>query len=70
MVARINISKSISKALNYNEQKVCNGKAECILASGFIKDNNELKFYDKLQHFERLISSFLFSSVRRLYSIS
>jgi hypothetical protein len=56
MVARINISKSISKALNYNEQKVANGKAECIHASGFIKDNNELNFYDKLHHFERLIS--------------
>ena len=30
-------SKSISKALNYNEQKVVNGKAKCIHASGFIK---------------------------------
>jgi len=44
MVARINTSKSILKALNYNEQKVKNGKAECIHASGFIKDNNELNF--------------------------
>ena len=56
MVARINTSKSISKALNYNEQKVVNGKAECILASGFIHDLDELNFYDKLHHFERLIS--------------
>ena len=41
MVARINTSKSISKALNYNEyneQKVVKGTAECIIASGFIKD--------------------------------
>jgi len=45
MVARINTSKSILKALNYNEQKVRNGKAECIWASGFIKDKNELNFY-------------------------
>jgi hypothetical protein len=56
MVARINTVKSISKALNYNEQKVANGKAECITASGFIKDINTLNFYDKLRHFERLIS--------------
>jgi|GEM_PF-3593860 len=56
MVARINTSKSILKALNYNEQKVKNGKAECICASGFIKDNNELNFYNKLNHFETYIS--------------
>ena len=56
MVARINTGKSISKALNYNEQKVTNGSAECILASGFIKDMDELNFYEKLHHFERLIS--------------
>jgi Relaxase/Mobilisation nuclease domain len=56
MVARINTSKSISKALNYNEQKVMQGKAECILAMGFIKDNDKLSFYDKLHNFERLIS--------------
>lgn len=51
MVARINTSKSILKALNYNEQKVKNGKAECIHASGFIKDKNELNFYNKRHHF-------------------
>ena len=56
MVARINTCKSISKALNYNEQKVVNGKAECILASGFIKDADNLNFYDKIHHFERRIS--------------
>jgi len=56
MVARINTGKSILKALNYNEQKVKNGKAECICACGFIKDNNELNFYNKLHHFKRYIS--------------
>lgn len=55
MVARINTSKSISKALNYNEQKVAKGKAECMTASGFIKDIDKLNFHDKLNHFERLI---------------
>lgn len=56
MVARINTSKSISKALNYNEQKMKEGKAEILSASGFIKDVDKLSFYDKLNHFERLIS--------------
>lgn len=53
MVARINTSKSLSKILNYNEQKVQHGKAEILLASGFIKDADKLNFYDKLSHFER-----------------
>lgn len=56
MVARINTSKNISKALNYNEQKVLKGKAEILLASGFIKDADKLNFYDKKQHFYRHIS--------------
>lgn len=56
MVARINTSKSISKALNYNEQKLKEEKAEILSASGFIKDADKLRFYDKLNHFERLIS--------------
>jgi hypothetical protein len=56
MVARINTGKSISKALNYNEQKVQQGKAELILSEGFVKDTDQLTFYDKLHHFERLTS--------------
>jgi hypothetical protein len=56
MAARINTSKSISKALNYNEQKAVKGVAECISASDFIKDKDQLNFYDKLHHFERCIS--------------
>lgn len=55
MVARINTSKSVSKVLNYNEQKVANGKAKCIIACGFIKDIDKLNFHDKLNRFERLI---------------
>ena len=42
MVARINTSKSISKALNYNEQKVQLGKAEILEAVNFIKDADQL----------------------------
>ncbi len=55
MVARINTSKNISKALNYNEQKLKNGTAQILSASGFLKDVDSLSFYNKLNHFERLI---------------
>jgi len=56
MVARINTSKSISKALNYNEAKLKAGTAELLLASGFIKNTEKLNFYDKIRQFERYIS--------------
>lgn len=53
MVARINTGKSISKALNYNEQKVKQGKAEMIATSGFLKDASRLSYYDKVKLFEK-----------------
>jgi Relaxase/Mobilisation nuclease domain len=56
MVARINTSKSISKALNYNEQKLKTGTAELLFASGFIKATEKLNFSDKLKQFQRYIS--------------
>src|SRR5450755_3478120 len=56
MVARINTSKSISKALNYNEAKMKAGTAELLFASGFIKNTEKLNFYDKIRQFERYIS--------------
>lgn len=56
MVARINTGKSISKSLNYNEQKVRAGKAELILASNFLKDMDKLNFMDKIWQFKRLTS--------------
>ena len=56
MVARINTSTNIVKALNYNEQKVKEQKAEILSASGFIKDADRLSYYDKLRHFENLTS--------------
>ncbi|MGC4038329.1 MAG: relaxase/mobilization nuclease domain-containing protein [Chitinophagaceae bacterium] len=56
MVARINSGKSISKALNYNEQKVQHGIAELLTASGFVKDYDKLTFYDKINHFNRYTS--------------
>ena len=56
MVAKITVPSSIKRALNYNEQKVAQGKAECLLASGFLKDAPELNVYEKLARFEDLIS--------------
>ena len=55
MVARINSSKSILRALNYNEQKVQQGRAECLAAKGFLKEVNQLDFYEKLRHFQSLM---------------
>lgn len=47
---------SIKRALNYNEQKVREGKAECLLASGYLKGVQDLNFYEKLARFESLIA--------------
>src|SRR5687768_7122847 len=52
MVAKITTPKSINRALNYNEQKVKGEKAECLFAGNFLKDANELNFYQKLERFE------------------
>lgn len=50
------ISKSIQKALNYNEQKCIQGRATCIYAANFLKDKDQMNFYDKLNRFSRLIN--------------
>ncbi|MEI9808342.1 MAG: relaxase/mobilization nuclease domain-containing protein [Bacteroidota bacterium] len=52
MVARITVPLSVSRALNYNEQKTEKGQAECIYAHNFLKEHNKLSFHDKLRHFE------------------
>ena len=49
MVAKIKTGRSISGAINYNEHKVRLGKAELILAQGYLKDPANLSFTDKLQ---------------------
>ncbi len=56
MVARINTGKSISKALNYNEKKVQLGDAEILFAHNFLKDADQMNFYEKLATFQRLTS--------------
>ena len=56
MVARITTPHSIRRALNYNEQKVRKGQAEFLYAANYLKDSEQLNFYDKLQRFTDLIS--------------
>lgn len=54
MVAKIISGKNIAGALNYNEHKVDQGKAELIGQNGFHKDIQHLNFYDKLQRLTSL----------------
>src|SRR6187401_2266067 len=56
MVAKITVPNSIKRALNYNEQKMKEGIAECIYAHNFLKEAEQLNFYEKLNRFERLIA--------------
>jgi hypothetical protein len=53
MVARITTPGSLQKALNYNEQKVQKGVAECIAENGFLLPLSQMNFYDKREGFER-----------------
>jgi len=55
MVAKITVPNSIKRALNYNEQKMKEGKAQCIYANNFLKEAEQLNFYEKLKRFEDLI---------------
>lgn len=48
MVAIVHTSHSLHSALNYNEQKLKQGKAQCIIAANYPKDVGELNFYQKL----------------------
>jgi len=56
MLNRLNIQKGVYKALRYNEQKVREGKAECILAENFIKDLTDLEWKDKINRLEQRTS--------------
>ncbi|WP_461791501.1 relaxase/mobilization nuclease domain-containing protein [Pedobacter sp.] len=55
MVAKIITGKSLKGALKYNENKVQEGKAELILASGFAGDIERMNFNQKLRRFENLL---------------
>lgn len=54
MVAKIVSGKSIRGILHYNEDKVAEGKAKVVLASGFATDIDRLNFHQKLYRFEQL----------------
>jgi hypothetical protein len=56
MVARITTPYSIQRALNYNEQKIKKGQAELLHAANYLKDAEQLNFYDKLKRFTDLIN--------------
>jgi hypothetical protein len=55
MVAKVTIPKGIARVLNYNEQKIKTGKAECIYAHQFIKNAEHLHFHEKKNRFENLM---------------
>jgi hypothetical protein len=48
MVAKIKSGKSLIGALNYNENKVKDGKAKLIATNCYVKSHEKLSFYDKL----------------------
>ncbi|AYB32010.1 relaxase/mobilization nuclease domain-containing protein [Chryseolinea soli] len=54
MVAKVISGKDIQGALNYNEHKVLEGKAECIMGNLFKDEVGKLTFYDKLNRFTDL----------------
>ncbi|MEQ7801331.1 relaxase/mobilization nuclease domain-containing protein [Pedobacter sp. ASV1-7] len=55
MVARIIPGKTIRGALHYNENKVDQGEASLILASGFAGDIEQMNFNQKLNRFKHLL---------------
>ena len=55
MVCKVRSGKNIRGALNYNENKVKEGVAQCIGAANFVGEPQHLRFYDKLARFEHLI---------------
>jgi len=54
MVVRIKTGKSVKGALNYNELKVRQGKAQLLLAAGFSCEVDDLTFSQKLRRFTKL----------------
>lgn len=56
MFARLLSLNGARRALAYNEKKVREGKAECLLAENFIKDRDQLSADDILYRFSQLTS--------------
>jgi hypothetical protein len=55
MVCKVRSGKNIKGALNYNENKVKEGVAECIGAANFVGEPQHLRFSDKLARFEQVV---------------
>jgi len=53
MVARISTSGALTKSLSYNEQKVQHGVAELIHAGNYLKEPEQMNFYEKKERFTR-----------------
>src|SRR6266567_4551871 len=51
MFAKIGKTKSLHRALRYNEEKIKNGNAELLSSENFIKDSHQLNGRDKLDRF-------------------
>lgn len=54
MVARIRSGKSVKGAINYNEQKVKQGKASLIGAHSYPKEITQMNFHEKLNRLQKL----------------
>jgi hypothetical protein len=52
LVARIYPPAQVKNSLNYNENKVRLGKAECLYAGNFLLEKDQMNFYQKLGIFE------------------
>jgi hypothetical protein len=56
MFAKIKRTKSARKTLQYNEKKVQEQKAVCLLAENYVKRTEDLSIHDKLDRLEQLAS--------------
>src|SRR6185312_8732583 len=54
MVARIDTTADISRLLKYNEEKVTQGKAECIHQNNFLQKKKDITYDEKFERFQRL----------------
>ena len=51
MLAKIKCTPNLGNSLSYNEEKVKQGKAECLLANNFIKESAFLSRQEKRKRF-------------------
>lgn len=56
MVVRIKSPHSLKRAVNYNEQKVKQGKAVCIHAGNYLKKADQMSIHEKLERMQDLIA--------------